>query len=56
MKGLGNVRERVWSCSLRFLSEAKGPCDFAGSLCFVRPAGRTHSEVKVLYWPDRGNS
>jgi hypothetical protein len=23
---------------------------------FVRPAGRTHSEVKVLYWPDRGNS
>jgi hypothetical protein len=23
---------------------------------FVRPAGRTHSEVKVLYSPDRGKS
>ena len=28
MKGLGNVRERVWSCSLRFLSEAKGAVRF----------------------------
>jgi hypothetical protein len=24
-------------------------------LPFVRPAGRTHSEVKVLYEPGRGN-
>jgi hypothetical protein len=22
----------------------------------VRPAGRTHLEVKVLYWPGKGNS
>jgi hypothetical protein len=22
---------------------------------FVRPAGRTHSEVQVLYQPDKGN-
>jgi hypothetical protein len=28
----------------------------AAGFFFVRPAGRTHLEVRVLYWPDRRNS
>jgi hypothetical protein len=30
--------------------------DIAGIFFLVRPAGRTHLEVKVLYLPDKGKS
>jgi len=32
----------------------KGPARLAGPFCLVRPAGRTHLEVKVLYTPGKG--
>ena len=37
---------------------SKSPTDFPDDPVFllVRPAGRTHLEVKVLYSPDKGKS
>ena len=37
-----------------FRSKAKSPLRGGLAFLFVRPAGRTHLEVEILYLPDRG--
>lgn len=51
----GNVRE-LRNVVERAVILAQGEIDATHPASFVvRPAGRTHLEVKVLYRPDRGN-
>ena len=62
-KGAGVVAGGPFYCAEGSVVNATGRSpslalwtDTVGPFFLVRPAGRTYLEVKVLYWPSKGNS